>query len=106
MNHQEIKDVTRLRFYLLNGDKIIAEALVCIPGLRIGFPELFKKAQGILETFVNLCLDKWAEAYDQVTWNVGLFAVLLAEPSLASLTLKTEIPEELETSGNSKIRIF
>ena len=76
MNHQEIKDNTRLRFYLLNQDILVVEALVCVPGLKMGFPELLKKSQGILETFVNLCLDKWAEDYPE-GWNVGLFEVLL-----------------------------
>lgn len=77
MNYQEIKDNTRLRFYLLNQGILVVEAIVCIPGLKIGFPELLKKSQGILETFVNLCLDKWAEAYNSVSWNVGLFDILI-----------------------------
>lgn len=78
MNYQEIKDNSQLRFYLLNGDTLLVEALVCVPGLKIGFPELLKKASGILETFVNLCLDKWAEAYPE-GWNVGTFDVLLGD---------------------------
>lgn len=77
MNHQEIKDNTRLKFYLLNQDIIVVEVMVCIPGLKIGFPELFKKAQGILETFVNLCFFEWGKAYDHLTWNVGTFDVLI-----------------------------
>ena len=76
MNHQEIKDNTRLRFYLLNQDILVVEALVCVPGLKMGFPDLLKKSQGILETFINLCLDKWAEDYPVDGWNVGLFDVL------------------------------
>ena len=77
MNAHEIKDNTRLRFYLLNQDILVVEAWVCIPGLRIGYPELWKKAQGIRETFVNLCLDKWAEEThpDLNDWNVGCFDV-------------------------------
>lgn len=77
MNYQEIKDSTKLKFYLLNQDIIVAEIIVCISGLKIGFPELLKKAQGILETFINLCLDKWAEDYDRMSWNVGTFEVLI-----------------------------
>lgn len=85
MNHQAIRDDTNLRFYLLNGDVLITETLVSVSNLKINYPDLWKKAQGILETFINLCLDKWAEAYDSTSWNVGCFDVLLAEP-LASLT--------------------
>lgn len=75
MNHQEIKDNSQLRFYLLNRDTLLVEVLVCVPGLKIGFPELFKKASGILETFINLCLDDWAKDYPD-GWNVGLFDVI------------------------------
>lgn len=70
-----IEENSTLRFYLLNYGKLVAELLVSIPELKAKYPELFKLSLGILETFVNLCLDKWAEGYKD-GWNVGMFDII------------------------------
>ena len=64
---------SRIRFYLLNGDIIIAEERFTIINLKNYYQQEYQKSRGDREIFINLCLYSWANNYQG--WKVATFDI-------------------------------
>ena len=68
-----ISEDSRIRFYLLHGDIVIAEETFTIINLKSYYQQEHQKSRGDREVFVNLCLYVWANNYQD--WKIATFNI-------------------------------
>lgn len=68
-----IYENSRIRFYLLNGNIVVAEERFTIINLKNYYQQEYQKSRGDREIFINLCLYIWASSYQG--WKVATFDI-------------------------------
>jgi hypothetical protein len=68
-----ISEDSRIRFYLLHGDIVVAEETFTIINLKNYYQQEYQKSRGDREIFINLCLYIWAGSYQG--WKVATFDI-------------------------------
>ncbi|VXD16056.1 conserved hypothetical protein [Planktothrix paucivesiculata PCC 9631] len=68
-----ISENSRIRFYLLNGNIVVAEETFTISDLKNYYQQEHQKSRRDREIFINLCLYVWSSSYQG--WKVATFDI-------------------------------